>query len=44
MITASQGLSDFKSSHNVIVQDNFFEFDTDHYENNVLSGKPWRKE
>ena len=44
MITANQALNDFKNSNNVIVEDKFFEFDTEHYEKNILAERPWRKE
>lgn len=44
MITANQALNDFKDTNNVIVDDKFFEFDTEHYENHILAAKPWRKE
>lgn len=44
MISSSQALNDFKKANNVVVQDEFFEFDTEQYEKNVLAGRPWRKE
>lgn len=44
MIDSKTALNDFKKANNVIVQDEFFEFDTDHYEKKVLAERPWRKE
>lgn len=44
MIDSTQSLKDFKKANNVIVRDEFYEFDTEDYEKNVLSKRPWRKE
>lgn len=43
MFTASQGLKDFKDANKVVVDTEFYEFDTEYYEKNVLAERPWRK-
>jgi hypothetical protein len=44
MNDTKSSLTKFKAANDVIVQDEFFEFDTEHYENKVLAERPWRKE
>ena len=43
MISANQALNDFKNSNNVIVEDKFFNFDEEHYDNVILAQRPWKK-
>lgn len=43
MISAAQGLRDFKDANKVVVDTQFYEFDTEHYEKNILAERPWRK-
>ena len=44
MDSRSKALNRLKKENNVIVKDNFFEFDTEKYENEILAKRPWRSE
>ena len=43
MITPKQALNDFISSNKVIVDDQFYDFNTEEYDK-MLDARPWKKE